>query len=401
MPILDRLFFASTLAVSLVSPVFADPDDTFNIYLAVGGQQDSNLFRQAANEQSDTVQTTSLTLALSKPFAQQRFSFDATLIDYRYSKNDYLDYQAKNYNGTWNWALSHRLTGVLSASRTEAQNSFVDYAASTPERRKNVRQNDVNHLGAEWQVRGGWRLLGGLTNTEQSNSQTFSQQNGFVLNTWEAGIKYLWPAGNYLQLLHRKGDGEYIDQQLLSFAMLPAPFNPQHDTDFRQIETEARLFMPFTGKSSLSAKLANQAREHQHFSQRDYDVYVGRLDYNWQPTGKLSLNSSLRREVAAYQDYASSYYLGDGVNLQPTWQISARTVMRLNYDWQRRRFDGELIAGQGERRDTLQSIRLGIDWVPVRWATLTTSIQRDSRKSSRANYDFSTNILSVNARLNF
>jgi hypothetical protein len=75
--------------------------------------------------------------------------------------------------------------------------------------------------------------------------------------------------------------------------------------------------------------------------------------------------------------------------------------MRLNYDWQRRRFDGELIAGQGERRDTLQSIRLGIDWLPTRWATLTTSIQRDSRKSSRANFDFSANILSVNARLNF
>lgn len=401
MPILDRLLLASTLAISLVSPALADPDDTFNIYLGVGGQRDSNLFRQSSNEESDTVQTTSLTLALSKPFAQQRFSLDATLIDYRYSKNDYLDYQAKNYNGAWNWAFSHRLTGVLSASRTEAQNSFVDYSAATAERRKNVRQTDVNHLGAEWQVRGGWRLLGGLTNTEQGNSQTFTQQNGFVLNTWEVGGKYIWPAGNTLQLLHREGDGEYVDQQLLSFAMLPAPLNPQHDTNFRQIETEARLFVPLTGKSSLSAKLANQIREHEHFSQRDYDVYVGRVDHIWHPTGKLSLNSSLRREVAAYQDFASSYYLSDGVNLQPAWQISAKAIMRLSYDWQRRRFEGELNAGLPERRDTLQSLRLGIDWLPARWATVTTSYQRDTRNSSQNNLDFSANIFSLNARLNF
>lgn len=95
MPIFNRLL-VSTLAIFFVSPAWADADDThFNVYLGVGSQYDSNLFRQFANEQSDTVQTTSLTLALSKPFAQQRFTLDATVIDYRYSNNDYLDYKAR------------------------------------------------------------------------------------------------------------------------------------------------------------------------------------------------------------------------------------------------------------------------------------------------------------------
>ncbi len=392
---------ASTLAVLFASSALADTDDTFNVYLGIGSQRDNNLFRQSTKGESDTIQTTSLTMALNKPFAQQRFSLDMTLIDSRYSKNDYLDYLAKNYNGAWNWALTHRLTGVLSSSRTEAQNSFVDYSSVTPERRKNIRQTDVNHFGAEWQVRGGWRLLGGLTNNKQGNSQTFSQQSGFTLNTWEAGGKYIWPSGSFLQLLQREGAGEYKDQQLITFDLVPAPFNPQRDTNFRQIETETRFYVPLNGLSSLSAKLAHQAREHEHFSARDYAVYVGRLDYTWQPTGKLSLTSGLRREVAAFQDFASSYYLSDGVNLQPAWQISAKTIMRLNFDWQQRRYDGALIAGLPERRDTLQSIRLGIDWLPVRWATLTTSIQRDNRNSNQDNFDFSANMFSLNARLNF
>ena len=389
------------MAVSLISPALADPDDTFNVYFGIGGQRDNNLFRQSANGQSDTLQTTSLTLALSKLFAQQRFSLDVTLIDYRYSKNNYLDYQAKNYNAAWSWALTHRLTGILSSSRTEVQNSFVDYSTSTQQHRKNVRQTDVNHFGAEWQVSGGWRLLGGLTNTEEANGQTFSQQNGYALNSWEAGGKYIWPAGSTLQVLRREGAGEYKDQQLLTFDQMPAPFNPQHDTGFHQIETEARLFVPVTGKSSLSAMLANQAREHEHFSQRDYAVNVGRLDYTWQPTDKLSLTSALRREVAPYQDYASSYFLIDGVTFQPVWQISAKTAMRLTYDWQQRRFDGELIAGLPQRRDKLQSIRFGIDWNPRRWASLTGSFQRDTRSSNQNNLDFSANVFSLNARLNY
>lgn len=400
MQIFSRLLLGSLLAICVLPAAHADGDDTFNIYLAVGAQHDNNLFRRPFNEEGDTTQTTSLTLALSKAFSLQRFSLDVTLIDYRYQKNDYLDYKATNYNAAYNWAITHRLTGVLSATQTESQNSFVDYAAVSQQSRRNIGRTNVNHLGAEWQVMGGWRLVGGLTNNEQSNSETFRQQTSYVLNTWELGGKYYWPAGNYLQLVRRQGDGEYKGRELLGFDQLPAPRNPQYDTQFRQIETEARLFVPLTGKSSLTGMLARQEREHQYFEQRDYSATIGRVDYNWQPTGKLSLGVGLRREAAVYQDFASSYYLTDGLNLQPTWQMSAKAAMRFSYDWQRRSYEGALTPSP-ERKDTLQSMRLGIDWLPVRWATVTASYQRDSRDSNRPLLDFSADIFSVNARFNY
>jgi exopolysaccharide biosynthesis operon protein EpsL len=396
-----RQILGCLLAACIVPSVQADADDTFNINLATGVQNDSNLFRQSTNEQSDTFLTTSLTLALSKPLAQQRFSLNATLIDYRYSQNDYLDYQAKNYSAAWNWALTHRLSGVLSLGQTESQNSFVDYQSSSQQTRRNISRSNVNRLTAEWRFLGGWQVISGLTNNLSTNSSTFQQQSGFELNTWELGGKYLWPAGNNLQLLYRDGNGEYKDRQLLGFDSQPAPLNPQYDTAFRQSETEARLFVPLTGKSSLSAKLARQSREHEHFSQRDYAVNTGRLDYTWQPTGSISLLAALRREVAAYQDFSSSYYIADGINFQPSWQLSAKVVMRGSYDWQRRQFKGALTAGQAEREDTLQSARLGIDWFPVRWASMSASYQRDTRSSSKANLDFKADIVSLNARLNF
>lgn len=381
--------------------VQADADDTFNIYLAEGAQYDSNLFRQSANGKSETIQTTSATLAFSKPFAQQRFSFDATLVDYRYSKNDYLDYRATNYNGAWNWALTHRLTGILSVSQTEAQTSFVDYSAGTPLTHPIVRRTNVNHFGAEWQVTGGWRLLGGLTNNQQANSSAFTAQSSYELNTWEAGVKYMWPAGTYLQLLQREGSGEYKDRVFVGFNVLPAPFNPQFDTGFTQTETEASLYVPLSGKSTLSGRLSHLVRQNDHFSQRDYTANVGRIDYSWLPTGNLSLVTSLRREVADYQTIVSSFYLVNGFNIQPTWQISPKVAMRFSYDWQRRKYEGGLIGGQPEWHDNLQSASVGVDWNPVRWAVLTTSYQRDTRNSTRANSDFMANILNLNARLIF
>ena len=397
----NRQLFGCLLLACLAPTVQADADDTFNIYLAEGIQQDSNLFRQSANEQSDSIQSTSATLAFAKSLAQQRFSLDASLIDYRYSKNDYLDYRATNYNGAWNWALTHRLTGVLSLSQTEAQTSFVDYSQGTPLTHPIVRRTNVNHFGAEWQVMGGWRLLGGVTNNQQANSSTFTAQNSYELNTWEAGAKYIWPAGNYLQLLRREGNGTYKDRVYVGLDVVPAPFNSQFDTGFSQTETEARLYVPLTGKSAIDGKLAHQSRQHDHFSQRDYSVNIGRVDYTWLPTGNLSVVSGLRREVAAYQTIISSYYLTDGFKVQPSWQISPKVILRLSYDWQRRKYEGALITGQPEWRDKLQSARVGVDWAPVRWATLSTAYQRDTRHSTRDNFDFNANIFSVTARLNF
>lgn len=401
MHFLARAVLGGLSFYTLASAAHADADDTFNLNLALGRMQDSNLFRQAAQEQGDTIQTTALTLALSKPLSLQRFALDATVIDYRYAKNDYLDYQAKNYNGAWNWALSHRLSGTLTVSQTEVLNSFVDYTATAAQTRRNIRTTQVHHAGAEWKMTEGWRLLGGLTNNEQRNSQTFNAQSSYSLNTWEAGVRYVWPAGNALRVLRREGDGEYRNQNFVGFDRLPAPLNPQYDNGFRQIDSEALLTVPLTGKSSLSARLARQSREHRHFNQRDYAAWTGRLDYTWQPTGQLSLLSGLRREVATYQDFASSYYLTDGIVLQPTWQISARTQMIMSYDWQQRRFDGAIASGQQDRKDTLQSLRVGVNWTPATWVTLTTSYQRDSRNSSVDRFDFRANIFSLNARFSY
>jgi exopolysaccharide biosynthesis operon protein EpsL len=396
-----RQLLGCLLAVCIVSSVQADAYDTFNAYLGTGIQNDSNLFRQPRGVQSDTLQTTSLTLSLSKPFAQQRFSLDGTLIDNRFSKHSYLNYSATNYNAAWNWALTHRLTGVLSATQTESLSSFVDYRVSGAQTGQNIARTNVNRLTAEWNVQGGWQALGGFTNTELANTTTFQQQSAFSLNSFETGGKYIWPSGSFMQLLYRDGNGQYTGRQLVTFAQQPAPNNPQNDTAFRQTETEARLSVQMTGKSLLTATLTNQARTHEYFSQRDYAVNVGRLDYNWQPTGKLSLGTALRREVAAYQDNFSSYYLADGIAFQPVWQISAKVSMRGTYDWQRRSFKGALVAGQLEREDTLQTARLGLDWVPVTWATLSAGYQRDTRSSNKANLDFKADVFSLNARLNY
>lgn len=402
-PLRCRICLLSALvSLAFATPVLADGNDTFNVIAGLGSIRDDNLFRQHAGQtQSDTLTTAVLTLSLNKPYSLQRFYADTSLIDYRYQKNDYLSYQAKNYDAGWAWSLTPRLHGLLAADRTEMQNSFVDYSAATPAQAKNVRRTENQRFTAEWEVTGGWRALAGLSRISQVNSQAFLEQSSYELDNRELGVKYVWPAGTYVQLMQREGEGKYKERQLIPFSEVPAPFNAQIDTGFRQSETEMRLYVPLTGKSALTARLARQERQHDHFPDRDYAATIGRLDYSWLPTGKLSVKAVLRRDVAAYQDYASSYYLVDGFSLQPGWQISAHTALRFKYDWEKRRFEGAIFPGLPERRDIIQSARLAFEWIPRRWVSLVASLQRDSRNSSQDFRDYRANMVNLNANISF
>lgn len=98
-------------------------------------------------------------------------------------------------------------------------------------------------------------------------------------------------------MLQRNGSGEYKDRQLVTFDMQPSPFNPQYDTDFRQTDTEAR----FSIRSPENPRYPPNwpaRREHENFTDRDYAAATGRVDYTWQPSGKLSLVAGLRHEDA-------------------------------------------------------------------------------------------------------
>lgn len=389
------------IALAWAGGALADAADTFNVYLGLGVLSDNNLFRSDSAPERDTVITSSLNLALNKPLAQQRFVFDVSLIDYSYDRNSYLNFTARNLNALWQWKLTPALVGQLSHVRTESLNSFVDYTATQPELRRNIRENDNSRFDVDWYVGGGLHLLGAVSRLKQQNSESFRQEDSYQLDGGELGARYVWRSGASLQLVQRTGQGDYSGRQRVGFDVVPAPFNSQYDTEFRQRELEMRLNVPLSGKSTVNARLARQKRTHDYFHQRDYNETIGRLEHTWQPSGRLSLNSAVRREVGVYQDFASSYYLSDGFSLQPAWQITNRINARFAYDWQRRRYEGAINPGLPERRDKLQTARASLDWLPHDRVGVNLAYQRDVRDSNQRGRDFEADQWSLNLRLNF
>jgi exopolysaccharide biosynthesis operon protein EpsL len=387
----------------------ADAEDVFNVVVGASLTRDDNLFRlpPGSNPQlllgkssgADWITTTSLGLRIDKPWSLQRFQLDATATVYRYRSFSYLDFDGLDYRAAWRWQLTPRLTGSLTADRQQALINYADYRTNYTVR--NTRTNDDRHFDADWWLHGSWHLIGGISEYQGRNTQTFNAQDDFRLNSAEAGAKYVAESGSSVSLLGRSGRGDYLNRVVGPGSL--------YDNHFDQHEAELRASWLVSGKSNLDGTLSHVERRHEHFANLDYSGTTGRLDYRWTPTGKLQVDFVAARDIASYQDlspygYQSTYYVADSLSIAPLWQVGAKTALRLRYDQSQRDFRGDMSPSlllPYQRNDKPRTLLLGIDWAPTRTLSVSGTLQWDRRSSNITGLDYNEASAGFTAQLAF
>lgn len=372
----------------------AQPEDALNFAVGAGLRFEDNLFRidddanvpvPGKSRRSDLISTYSVGVKIDKSYSLQRFQLDAEAIRNDYHTYDYLDFTAKNYRAAWLWALTPDLTGTILLTRNEQQNDFADFLTSDNQLiiNKNVQTNEVRSFTADWRVGGGWHLLGGVSEIRSRNEADFTAVGDYVQRGGEAGIKYVSRADNFISLVQRNSTGDYEGRALNPFTQL--------DTGFDQRETEVQVNYRLTGKSLIDARLGYIDREHDNFSDRDYDGTVGRLAYIWTPTGKLSITTSLSRSLTSYQQFFNSYYVSDTFAIAPVWEVTAKTKIRARYSYSERDYRGALrraivpfgaVYSGPLRDDKVHGLTLSAEWQAMRTLLITGTVQHERRDSN-------------------
>ncbi len=386
-------------AVMLALTAHADDKDPFNIITGVTWQRDDNLFLVPSNfllspsfSRADNITTAYVGAQLDKLYSLQEFKANFTVTDYRYQNNKSLNFISKNYSAAWLWNLTPYLKGTLSADRQQALNSFQDYRSFTLATLKNVRVNQAQHFEADFSPHGVWHLLGGVTHTEATNSQFFIQQNNYSQNSLDAGVKYDFRSGNSLRLMGHERQGIYgniLDPTNLS------------DTGFKEAEAEALLDWLVSGKSHINLRAAYVTREHDHFSQRDYSGTVGRVDYNWMPTGKINVTFSAFSDLSSFWNLDSSFTRENTLSISPSYALSDKITMRADASIYERTFLGGGVIPSSHRVDKGESASIGIDWKLWRSLTIGGNLARSTRSSNIPGLDYNDTTAEINANLLF
>lgn len=392
-----------TYACTLPPNVHASPTDPVDFITGGSLTYDDNLLRLSSDNQSqvpgrssrsDMFSTVFAGLRLDKPYSLQRFQLDLTATRYEFRRNTFLSFSALDYRAAWLWSVTPRLTGIVSADRTQALASYADF---TNRGNRNVQTNETQRVLADWSVGGAWHLTGGISRLQSNNSAEFTAVGDYVQNSAEGGIRFVSSQDNSATLVRRESWGEYSNRSL-GPALL--------DTGYTQHETEVRAAWRMSGHSTLDARMGYFERRHDHFAQRDYSGAVGSLTGNWNPTGKLKITVTAGRDLLSYQettvDYSSSYYVSNYARVLPIWTLSDKTALHLKLDINRRDYRGAVtLSPIQQRQDTLRTAQLSMTWQPTEHARIESYLTGEQRSSNTPGFSYHDYIVGLSATLRF
>lgn len=371
-----RCWLAITLS-ALPFGVIADEYDTVQFSASINRAYDDNLFRVKNNQTSDQITTSTAGVKLDKTYSLQRFIVDVSYVDYKYQTNDFLNFEALNYDAKWLWSLTPSLTGTLSSSQNKTLNGFSDFRLAT----QNIRTIDVNQFRAEYSPYKVWALIAGLTETDVKNSQTFNAVAEYNATAFDYGARYNFSSGSNLSFLGHKRNGQF--QRALNPTFV-------FDNGFSEDEYEFDFVLKPTGKSNLSTKIAHLSREYDNFTIRNYDVWIGYIKYDLLLTGKIRANLDLARTASPFETNYSTYSVTDSASLGLSYAYSDKLTFILNGRLAQRDFRQAVSVSAVKRDDDEKSLSVSAAWRPIKNVGLTLSSVKSNRNASSFynNFDY-------------
>ena len=368
-------------------------DDVLGFYVGASVSHDSNLFRVSGlvqGPQSDTIGTGYVGLRVDQPYAQQRIRLDAAVTAYRYDRFSYLDFNALDYRAAWDWHLTPRISGSLSADRRETPTQFENQVGF----QSNVRTTENYRFDVDGLITGGWHVIAGLGHGSSQGETTVAQSEPtYRQDVVDAGARYVFKSGTSAAMLWRRSKGTQ-DDRFQNGIIVPVSEN------YVQDDVEFRGTWLVSAKSTLSGRVTYLDRRYDQAPLRDFAGTAGAFSYRWRPTSTFDVRFSATRVIAPWQSLFSAYRTRNAFSLIPGWRPTTKTRLSIGL---RRTYDDypTAVSGLPDRKDTTDDALLSAEWSPTRSLSITASVFREVRSSNFALEGYNTTVGQIGARFDF
>jgi putative beta-barrel porin BBP2 len=385
---------------SLTAPA-AEPGesrDGLAFTLADDVSYDDNLFRLpeglpvVGGRRADWVNRATAAAVLSKAVSLQQFDLSA-----RVSRNDYLENDdLNNTSGAaslgWQWQVGDRLDGTLGGSYSRELAGFTN--------NRFLDRDPIETTAASGSAR--LRILRGfsLTANARRNDTTHGvEQRRFddlTLDSGGFGVEYRTAQNNLLawEYLYSKGDYSAVQG---------------FDRDFEENYSGARWGFDLRNRFRLEGSLGYAKREAAGANSglgaaSEYSGMSGRGSLAWVLGAKTRLVFEGWRELRAYADAESDYFVAKGGAIRPEWQATAKIELSAELSRQQLDFLGSpagLVNAGAPRQDTVDSAQVRAQFAASSALAFTASLRHESRTSNRADFGFRDNVANIGVRFTF
>lgn len=401
------LLFGALLAL----PALAREGDTFQPFVSLGYNYDSNLFRQADNTNpgiphDDRYSVLSAGLNVDWKPARQEIVASATKSQVRFVRNTPYNNNGSDYQAKWNWRLGNRLSGNLGAAESLSQSNFASVGLVN-----NLVSQQRRFGRAEWEFHPRWRIGGGIEQTENSNSATTQVSQNFKQQVRDAVLTYLTPKGSNLKLQVRKTTAEFPNLQILGYIFVPIV--AVSDNSYTQTEYDLLGNWSVSGKLKLHGQVGRVDRSYDNILRNNYgglavlvprpnfSGFTGRLSGDWYATGKTLLSVSLYQEPGGAQDINASSVIRKGASVNWAWLVREKWQVNAGATFENRDFKGDPNSLSTQRNDDTLGASLSLSYTPIQAVSLNVGMSAGRRNSNITVEDYKFHTIFANVRADF
>ena len=392
-------FGRAILACAAVAafPAHALWDDKLEVFAQENVTYDSNIFRISKNVdspgvirssvRSDTVYTTSLGFLADVPVSLQRFQLDYRWYDARYRRFDDLDHTGYVARAAWLWALTTRFTGDFTYNQQRSLASFANIQGRQPD----LITTRVGSANAAWMMTAAWRLHGALYGGEIEHTGERAI-NDLRLGAAEVGLSFVSARDNRIGVAFREERGRNPEERLL--------FGLPFDNEYTQQSVGMQTLWVLTGLSRLEGRLDYTRRRYEQLSERNYSGPTFSFTHTYTPTGKLTIATTARRDIAPLEDITSSFVLVTGITVRPDWALTDKINLRGVFAYSKWEYNSDPLLGT-EFEHRVRTAGVSLFYRPTRHIALSGGVAHEVRTSSLANADYKVNTAFVEGRVGF
>ena len=358
-------------------------------YIGASVRYDSNLFRLSdtvasaqvigSENKSDTLYIASVGVNALGDFARQRYELALRFDETHFQRFSHLDNQGGNARLVWDWQTVKTLQGRAGYDYVRGLTSFEDVQGTV----RDIRTQRRAFGDAGFEIYPGVRFRLGVESDDVLHSAESRRASEHETEIEEAALVFRSRADNTVEGYYRRARVDFVTVADVAGTAV--------DNDYRGADSGVRLRWRFTGDSTLDTRVAYSDREHVALAQRNFHSWTGRVAHEWRLTGKSQWKTEIWRETTSAEDSSSSYTLGRGISLAPTWQATARIGVRPAWTYRENDYPGgagTALTGTPARADKIETWRLATDyrWLPRFRMSL--QYEHGSRESNLDVFDY-------------
>lgn len=398
-----------------VLPAWAVPDagDVFQPFVTNVFSYDSNVYRLPADlpsslrtsdligprgSKADFIDRISVGGRVRMPFGRQRLDLDLDVDDNLFLRNPNLDNVSTANRAVWNW-------DGLSGGGVRVGAEYQRYLAQFGNYEIPIKDmlTNVSYFGeirrrmiSNWYVRGAvdWASLSHSAEIRKRNDVEELGQTGEIvyesLRGDQIGLQYRHSRGSYPNLV--------LSPTQVTRDKVLSEFN-RYNQDAFQLLFQYNLSV----KTRFNGYIGYLIQDFPHAGFRNFSGEIWRMNLTWEPSYKTQLAVSGWRNLDFYQEVASSYYIGEGVKLSPSWTPTEKITVTAAMIWENRDYVGAGVPGVvsqlPRRHDDFFAGEVGVSYRPTRSWEMFLVYRHETRKVNRIFFNYEYDGVSLGVQL--